>query len=122
MDRAQFEKLVWQAVESLPRFFKERLQSIMIVVQDKPDPPDETLLGLYEGVPLTERSVFSDQIRPDIIYIFQKNIEAVAQGDPDEIRRQVRITVIHEIGHYFGLDEAQLAALEDGLEESPSLE
>lgn len=111
--RAEFEKLVWEAVDSLPRFFKERLQNIMIVVQDEPDPPDETLLGLYEGVPLTERSVFSDQIRPDIIYIFQKNIESVAQGDPNEIRRQVRITVIHEIGHYFGLDEAQLAALED---------
>ncbi len=120
VDRAQFEKLVWQAVDSLPQFFKERLQGIMIVVQDSPDPPDETLLGLYEGVPLTERSVFSDQIRPDIIYIFQKNIESLAQGDPNEIRRQVRITVIHEIGHYFGLDEAQLAALEDESDAAPS--
>ncbi len=113
MNRAEFEKLVWEAVDSLPQFFRERLQNVMIVIQERPDPPDESLLGLYEGVPLTERSVFSDQIRPDIIYIFQKNIESVAQGNPNEIRRQVRITVIHEIGHYFGLDEDQLAALED---------
>lgn len=109
----QFERLVWEAVESLPQFFRERLQNVMIVVEDRPDPPDETLLGLYHGIPLTERSVFSDQSQPDIIYIFQKNIEALAHGDADEIRRQIRITVMHEIGHYFGLDEAQLAALED---------
>lgn len=120
MKRAEFEKLVWEAVDSLPRFFKERLQNVVIVVKDRPDPPDETLLGLYEGVPITERSVFSDQMGPDVIYIFQKNIEALARGDPDEIRRQVRITVIHEIGHYFGLDEAQLAALEDESDPSPS--
>lgn len=113
MDRAAFERLVWQAVESLPRFFKERLQNVIIVIEDKPDPPDDSLLGLYQGVPLTERSVFSDHIEPDIIYIFQKNIEAVAHHDPQEIRRQVRLTVMHEIGHYFGLDEEQLAALED---------
>jgi predicted Zn-dependent protease with MMP-like domain len=113
VDRAAFEKLVWQAVESLPRFFKERLQNVMIVIEDEPDPPDGSLLGLYQGVPLTERSVFSDHIEPDIIYIFQKNIEAIAHNDPQEICRQVRITVMHEIGHYFGLDEEQLAALED---------
>ena len=85
----------------------------MIVIEDEPDPPDGSLLGLYQGVPLTERSVFSDHIEPDIIYIFQKNIEAIAHNDPQEICRQVRITVMHEIGHYFGLDEEQLAALED---------
>lgn len=113
MTRAQFEKLVWQAVESLPKFFKDRLQNVMIVIKDRPDPPDETLLGLYDGVPLTERSVFTDPMQPDVIYIFQKNIEAVSGGDEEEIRHQVRLTVIHEIGHYFGLDEDQLAVLED---------
>jgi predicted Zn-dependent protease with MMP-like domain len=119
MTRAQFERLVWEAVESLPRFFQDRLQNVVIVVEDRPDPPDDTLLGLYHGVPLPERSVFSEQIQPDVISIFQKNIEAIAGGDPDEIRRQIRITVIHEIGHYFGLDEDQLAVLEDEADESP---
>jgi len=113
MTRAQFERLVWEAVESLPKFFKERLQNVMIVIEDRPDPPDDTLLGLYHGVPLTERSVFADHMQPDIIYIFQKNIEKSAHNDADEIRRQIRITVMHEIGHYFGLDEGQLAVLED---------
>jgi predicted Zn-dependent protease with MMP-like domain len=118
VDRARFEELVWQAVEGLPTFFKDRLQSVMIVIQDRPDPqrteePDSALLGLYQGVPLPERSVFAERFEPDVIYIFQKNIEAIANGDEDEIRRQVRITVIHEIGHYFGLDEDQLAILED---------
>ncbi len=118
VDRVRFEQLVWQAIESLPTFFKDRLQSVMIVIQDRPDPklteePDSALLGLYHGVPLTERSVFAERFEPDVIYIFQKNIEAIANGDEDEIRRQVRITVIHEIGHYFGLDEDQLAVLEN---------
>lgn len=118
VDRARFEELVWQAIGSLPTFFKDRLQNVMIVIQDRPDPhlteePDTALLGLYHGVPLTERSVFAERFEPDVIYIFQKNIEAIANGDEDEIRRQVRITVIHEIGHYFGLDEEQLAALEN---------
>jgi len=118
VERARFEELVWQAIESLPVFFKDRLQSVMIVIQDQPDPklteePDSALLGLYHGVPLTERSVFAERFEPDVIYIFQKNIEAIANGDEDEIRRQVRITVIHEIGHHFGLDEDQLAVLEN---------
>ncbi len=118
VERARFEELVWQAVEDLPTFFKDRLQSVMIVIQDRPDPklteePDSALLGLYHGVPLTERSVLAERFEPDVIYIFQKNIEAIANGDEDEIRRQVRITVIHEIGHHFGLDEDQLAVLEN---------
>jgi predicted Zn-dependent protease with MMP-like domain len=125
VERARFEQLVWQAVQSLPVFFQERLQNVMIVIQDRPDPelieePDSgALLGLYQGVPLTERSVFAERSEPDIIYIFQKNIEALANGDEDEIRRQVRITVIHEIGHHFGLDEDQLAILEDEPDVSP---
>ncbi len=117
--RARFEELVWQAIESLPAFFRERLQNVLIVIKDHPDPPDDSLLGLYQGVPLTERSVFSDQVQPDVIYIFQKNIEALAKGNDAEIRRQVRITVMHEIGHYFGLDEDQLAALEDEPDAAP---
>lgn len=115
--RARFEQLVWEAVESLPQFFKERLHNVMIVVQDYPDPEvqkelGDDLLGLYQGVPLPERSVFAEHPQPDIISIFQKNIEAYAGANEAEIRRQIRITVIHELGHYFGLDEDQLEILE----------
>lgn len=117
MERTRFEGLVWETVKSLPAFFKERLQNVMIVVQDVPGPElaeefGDDLLGLYQGVPLPERSVFTEQTQPNIIYIFQKNIEAMADGDEEEICRQLRITVIHEVGHYFGLDEKQLEVLE----------
>ncbi|MCS6903386.1 MAG: metallopeptidase family protein [Candidatus Bipolaricaulota bacterium] len=117
MTRAQFEKLVHEALHELPEFFRQRLQNLLIVVQDVPDPQiarelGHDLLGLYQGTPLTERSVFHEPLEPDIIYLYQKNIEALSDSE-EEIRRQVRITVIHEIGHYFGLDEAQLEILED---------
>lgn len=117
MTRSQFEQLVREALHELPEFFRQRLQNVLIIIQDAPDPQiarelGEDLLGLYQGTPLTERSVFHEPLEPDMIYIYQKNIEALADSE-EEIRRQVRITVIHEIGHYFGLDEAQLEALED---------
>ncbi len=70
-------------------------------------PPRSLLLGVYRGVPATQRSVFDLSTGPDTIVLYQKNIEAVCSSD-DEIREQVRRTVIHEIGHYFGMDEDQL--------------
>lgn len=121
MDHARFQQLVREAVENLPEFFRERLQNVMVIVQDVPDPEiqrelGDDLLGLYQGVPLTERSVFHEPLEPDLICIYQKNIESIADSE-EEMRRQVRITVIHEIGHYFGLDEDQLAILEDEQDE-----
>lgn len=117
MTRTRFEELVHETLKDLPEFFKERLQNVLIIVQDLPDPEiaqelGDDLLGLYQGIPLTERSVFSEPLEPDMIYIYQKNIETIANSEA-EIRHQVRITVIHEIGHYFGLDEEQLEILED---------
>ncbi|MCI2430803.1 metallopeptidase family protein [Candidatus Acetothermia bacterium] len=116
MTRSQFEELVHETLHALPAFFRRRLQNVLIIVQDAPDPEiarelGDDLLGLYHGTPLTERSVFHERLEPDIIYIYQKNIESLADSE-EEVRRQVRITVIHEIGHYFGLDEAQLEILE----------
>ena len=117
MDREHFEELVWQAVESLPPQIKERLENVAVVIEDLPSPEvraefgDDLLFGLYQGTPLTERSVWNFQPQPDVITIFQKNIEAECQTEA-EIRDEIRTTVIHEIGHYFGLDEARLDVLE----------
>ncbi|MBI1743051.1 metallopeptidase family protein [Candidatus Acetothermia bacterium] len=117
MDRAHFEELVWQAVESLPPLIKERLENVVIAIEDVPSREiqaefgDDLLFGLYQGTPLPERSVWNFEPQPDVIYIFQKNIESVCQTE-DQIRDEIRTTVIHEIGHYFGLDEAQLEVLE----------
>jgi len=112
-----FDQWVAEAVESLPPFFKDRIENVIFVVEDKPDPdvePEhpEDLLGLYQGVPLPERSVFEDGLPlPDVVTLYKNNIEAIS-ADEAEVRRQIYETVFHEIGHYFGLDEDQMDAIE----------
>lgn len=116
MDRERFQELVEQAVADLPEFFREKMQNIAIVVEDHPPRevasqyPGQLLLGLYRGVPLPDRSVWSFHPYPDVISIYQRNIERVCRTDA-EIVRQVRETVMHEIGHYFGMDEERLREL-----------
>lgn len=115
MHRKAFESLVSEAVEDLPQPFKEKLQNVAIIVEDYPSeellermdvPEDETLFGLYEGVPLTERG-FEAPLHPDRILIFQGPLED-ACGSPDEIKEEVKITLIHEIAHFFGIDHDTL--------------
>jgi predicted Zn-dependent protease with MMP-like domain len=116
MDREEFQRLVEEAVADLPRFFQEKLENIAIVIEDVPAPElaehgrGELLLGLYRGVPLPQRSVWSFHPYPDIIHIFQRNIERICRTE-EEIIEQVRQTVMHEIGHHFGMDEEQLREL-----------
>jgi predicted Zn-dependent protease with MMP-like domain len=119
MDSQQFDKLVAQAIESLPHEFRERLENIDIVVADMPTPAQlrhlkgrrgEMLLGLYEGVPLTERTHNYGFVAPDKITIFQRPIEAMCRNDAQvvaEIRRVVR----HEIAHHFGISDDRLEEL-----------
>ena len=119
MDRKRFETLVEQALASLPPEFAARLDNVSIIVEDiatrdqldKVDLDDpHQLLGLYEGVPLTRRPRGYAGALPDRISIFQIPIEEMSRGD-DQIRKQVRETVMHELGHYFGMDEEQLRDL-----------
>ncbi len=124
MDRERFEKLVAQAVESLPEEFQEKLQNIDVVIEDFPSRTQLRqarvnrglmLLGLYEGVPLTRRGTNYGMVPPDKITIFQKNIEArFVGGDEMEIREKVQRTVRHEIAHHFGIGDARLKQIEDG--------
>ena len=112
MERKRFEKLVEEALDGLPKAFRRRLTNVAILVEDAPPrAPDEglspnLLLGLFHGIPLTEKSVFS-AAPPDRIFLYQRNIEAVCSSD-EEIRRQIRDTLLHEVGHYFGLKEDEL--------------
>ncbi len=109
VDRELFEKLVEQAFERLPQVFRAKLTNVAIIVEDRPPQEPERgslLLGLFHGVPRTEKSVFQST-PPDRIFLYQKNIEAVCSSD-EEIRRQVRSTLLHELGHYFGLSEDEL--------------
>ena len=112
MEHKRFEDLVEQALAQLPKVFREKLTNIAIIVEDSPpqkSEPGTLLLGLYHGVPRTERSTFFST-PPDRIFLYQKNIEAVCRND-EEIRRQVRDTLLHEVGHYFGMSEDELRSV-----------
>jgi predicted Zn-dependent protease with MMP-like domain len=109
MERRKFEALVAQALHGLPRTFREKLTNVAIIVEDSPPKEAESrglLLGLFHGIPRTEKSVFSST-PPDRIFLYQRNIEAVCASEA-EVRRQIRSTLLHEVGHYFGLSEEEL--------------
>jgi len=124
MDRERFENLVARAVEELPEEFQERLENIDVVVDDYPSPyqmrnsrleKGYTLLGLYEGVPLTERNSNYGLVPPDKITIFQESIESECKShDEMDIKDEIRRVVLHEIAHHFGIGDARLKEIEDG--------
>ena len=121
MTRRQFEALVERALRRLPRAFKDKLANIAVVVEDWPtdetlaelgiEPPD-TLYGLYRGVDLTHRDSGYGNVLPDTDTIYQGPIEEDCL-DEEEMAALVRETVIHEIGHYFGLDDETMERIED---------
>lgn len=119
MDRQRFEWLVARAVESLPEEFRTKLENIDVVVQEQPTPSQlaeaglkraETLLGLYQGVPLTRRGGHYGMVVPDKITIFQKPIEARCKDDA-EIKAEIMRVVQHEIAHHFGIGDTRLNQL-----------
>jgi predicted Zn-dependent protease with MMP-like domain len=116
LSRQEFRRLVSQAIASLPPVVAQRLENVEVVVEYRPSradlamagiEPPETLLGLYTGTPLTERDSSYGMVLPDKITLYQRSIE-VACRTRDEVREQIRITLMHEIGHYFGLSEDEL--------------
>jgi predicted Zn-dependent protease with MMP-like domain len=124
MTRRQFESLVERALRRLPRQFKERLANIAVVVEGWPDdqtlaemgiePPD-TLYGLYRGVDLTHRDSSYGNVLPDTVTIYQGPIEEDC-ADEAEMAQLVRETVVHEIGHFFGLDDDTMHQIEEAEE------
>jgi predicted Zn-dependent protease with MMP-like domain len=121
MTREAFERHVKDALATIPKRFRDAMRNIVIVVEDEPgrdllremeiDPPD-TLFGLYQGVPLTERRWDYGNALPDRIVLFQGPHEREARDD-DELIGSIGETLIHEIGHYFGLSEDEIQAIED---------
>ncbi len=120
MDREEFELLVVKAVESLPEELRSRLENVAVLVDDWPTQYQlakaglergQTLLGLYEGVPLTKRGVRYSMVQPDRITIFQKPIEAIYKNS-ESIVLEIQRVVWHEIAHYFGIGEARLRQIE----------
>ncbi|MDQ3485731.1 MAG: metallopeptidase family protein [Actinomycetota bacterium] len=109
MSRAVFEELVVDAIDDLPPEIARLMDNVAIFVEDDP-PPGEDLLGLYEGVPMTERDTGYAMALPDRISIYRLPILRVSQ-DADEAREQVEITVVHEVAHHFGIDDDRLHEL-----------
>lgn len=119
MNRGRFEKALREALDELPEMFRGALENVAIVVEDRPPdwlldelgiPPDDTLYGFYHGVPLPERSVSDPGSLPDKISVYREPLEEdfPARGD---LVREIRMTLLHEIGHYFGMDEEDLHRL-----------
>jgi predicted Zn-dependent protease with MMP-like domain len=110
LDAAEFEELVADALDELPPEIARLMDNVVIFVEDEA-PDGEDLLGLYEGVPLTERtSSYAGAVMPDRIFIFRRNILAVCDTD-DDVRDEIEITVVHEIAHHFGIDDDRLHEL-----------
>ena len=118
MERSRFESLVRQAVQQIPEELGSLLDNVDMVVEDMPAQDqlaghvleeDDYLMGLYEGVPLTEREDYG-MVLPDKITLFQRSIEGYCSSD-EEIVNEVRKTVVHELAHHFGIDDDRLEEL-----------
>ena len=121
MTREKFEKLVGEAMALIPKRFRLEMQNIAVVVEDEPsaelldemeiEPPD-SLYGLYQGTPLPERTWGYGNTLPDRVTLFQKPIEEDSE-DEDDVRAVIGETLIHEVGHYFGLSEEEIEEIEE---------
>ncbi len=120
MDHNEIRKEVARVLDKLPKQFRKRLHNIEIVVEEKPtsdlllsvglDPLYDTLYGLYQGIPLPDRSDLYPPILPDKITIFSEPLLRDF-SDPENLREQIRTTVLHEIAHYFGFDDDEIDKL-----------
>jgi len=130
MTRQEFERLVEEALREIPKRFRKAMHNVAVVVED--EPPDDvldeleveegdTLFGLYQGTPLTERSWGHGNNLPDRISIYQGPIEDACE-DEDEIRDCIAETVIHEFGHYFGMSEEEIEEIEEKFWRGESIE
>jgi predicted Zn-dependent protease with MMP-like domain len=120
LNHQDIRKEVARVVDKLPQEFRQQLRNVEFIVDVRPskelmrteglDPEQDTLYGIYEGVPLPERSALDPPLLPDKITLFA---EPLSQDftDPDELREEIRVTVLHEIAHYFGMDEDEIEAL-----------
>jgi predicted Zn-dependent protease with MMP-like domain len=121
MRREAFARLVEEALNEIPRRFRAEMRNVAVVVEDEPSPglleemeigPEDTLFGLYHGTPLTERGWGHGNALPDRISIYQIPIEE-ACADDEEVRDCIAETVIHEFGHYFGMNEEEIEEIEE---------
>ncbi len=116
MEKSDFEALVLEALEAIPEEIRRKMDNVEILVENRPHgsvrlkgkrrPP--SLLGLYQGVPLSRRGVYYSAALPDKIVLYQKAIESISSSRED-IKRGIKEVIIHEVGHHFGLSENDLS-------------
>ena len=121
MTKQEFHQLVEEAVTTIPQRFRDAMQNIAIVIEDEPSPetleevgiePPDTLLGLYQGTPLPERQWAHGNVLPDKITLYQWPIQDESENE-DDLIVAIGETLIHEVGHYFGLSEEEIEEIED---------
>ena len=108
IDAVRFEQLVGEALDSLPPALGDMMENIVVVVEDIH--PEEDLLGLYEGVPLTEREDYGGLAMPDRVTVYRLPICEMCESE-DELREEILVTVVHEVAHHFGIDDETLHQL-----------
>jgi predicted Zn-dependent protease with MMP-like domain len=120
--REQFRELVEEAIDTIPLKFAREVRNLAIVIEDEPSDelldemdmgPDDTLLGLYQGTPINERGWGYGNQLPDRITLFQNTIEEDCDDDEGEIVIAIGETLIHELGHYFGMSEDEIMEIEE---------
>ena len=120
MQEKEFEKLVTEAISELPAYFREKMENVTIHIADFPDQntlqrlghsSPYSVLGLYQGVPVTKRGIHYGNVMPDRIFIYRKPILRKNRYNPD-IKREIKRVVVHEVGHYFGLSDQELYTIE----------
>ncbi len=119
LSEAQFDRVVARAIERIPPDIRQYLDNIVITVKKRPSPAmmremgihhDDCPLGLFQGVPLIERSATIPPLYPDMIYLFQEPLEEMCETR-EELEEEIEITVVHEVAHYIGMTEERLAEL-----------
>ena len=107
VDEAEFEELVSRALDGVPTELADLMDNVVVLVEAEPPPEGPEILGLYDGVPLTERDSNYTFLPPDRIFVYQGPLTRMCET-PEELVDEVRITVVHEIAHHFGIDDAAL--------------
>jgi predicted Zn-dependent protease with MMP-like domain len=119
VDPGTFDRIVKRAIDRIPEEIRGHMENISISVQERPSAellddmgmlPDDLLFGLYQGVPLRERSVSDPPLYPDVIVLFQEHLEEACET-LEEMEEEIEITVVHEVAHFLGMDEERLAEL-----------
>ena len=119
LNEAEFDRIVAKAIENIPREIRQHLENIVISVKKRPSrqmimemgiTPGEEPLGLFQGVPMIERSATIPPLYPDMIYLFQEPLEEMCETR-EELEEEIEITVVHEVAHYIGMTEERLEEL-----------